>query len=271
MKCPKCGFLQPATDECIQCGVFVERYRPETLRPKVPAPEELEKTAEDPALDPDPLKRPIRPSLRIARSGAGVVGLALGSWLFLAGQQLELRPAHVLFLIAYACVSLFWVLTAFVRVPVRQFAVEMLVFIVATLGLRVALPEAFSLGTLSNQLSGPYIADEGEALPRPEDFHEQIGQLADKARSVLQTPTDKALSAEWLTACKELKVAYRALPADARNRIEKSYKGLVALETRLEAVRSSGEPDRVLVEAAFRAVEDLEKLVLAPTPGPATP
>ncbi len=261
MNCPKCGFVQPEADECVQCGVLVARYRPDSERPKAPTREESEETIDEPT-QPDPLKRPIRPPLRFVRTSAGLIGLALGSWLFLAGQLLELKPAHVLFMIAYACISLFWVLSAFVRVPVKQFAVEMLIFVVATLGLRIALPEAFSLGTLSNQSTGPYVAGEAGEDSQPVDLDERIGQLADQARTVLQTPADKALSDGWLQSCRELKVVYRGLSAEKRKETEKLYKGVVALEARIEAVRSTPEPDRELVDAAFRSIEELEKLLL---------
>jgi hypothetical protein len=253
--------VQPDTDECIQCGVLVARYRPDSQRPKALTPEELEPTVDEPT-EPDPLKRQIRPPLRFVRSGAGVIGLALGSWLFLAGQSLELKPAHVLFMIAYACISLFWVLSVFVRVPVRQFAFEMLIFVIATLGLRIALPEAFSLGTLSNQSNGPYVAGEGDVAPEPVDFNAKMEKLADQARNVLQDLGERELSDRWLEDCRTLKVTYRGLSADQRRTMEAQYKSLVALEARLEAVRSTPEPDRELVEAAFRAVEELEKLLV---------
>ncbi len=42
--CPKCGFEQDRSSECLRCGVIFDRYRPSEEPP--PAPEPLEETEE---------------------------------------------------------------------------------------------------------------------------------------------------------------------------------------------------------------------------------
>jgi len=107
----------------------------------------------------DPYLAPIRPALRVVRTLAGLAVTGLGGWLFL-GQDMVLAPAQVLYLIAFSCVGLFWLLSGTFVVTVRQFVLEMLLLVCATILLYVTLPEAFDPGKLSNTTSGPMYGGE---------------------------------------------------------------------------------------------------------------
>jgi hypothetical protein len=266
MECPKCGFIQPASLECISCGIMIERFRPEDERPsqqqsQAPAgmaPSQFKTVAED------PFGKPIRNSLRIARTGAGVVGLALGAWLFLAGQNLDLAPHHVLFLIGYGCISLFWVLSAILTISVRQFAVEMLIFVISTLLLRVALPEAFDPGTLSNRHSTALNAGLGDIAQSQgisgAVFVARVEQLVDDARTVLDDSTNQENAREWLDHADILRKQFREMESPERKKIEVLYKGLVALETHLKEALSDDAPLDAF-EKVFVSLESLESLI----------
>jgi len=38
MKCPKCGFEQPQAEECLSCGIIIEKYHPQPMRQARPSP-----------------------------------------------------------------------------------------------------------------------------------------------------------------------------------------------------------------------------------------
>lgn len=251
MKCPKCGFEQPPSVECVHCGVIIERARPESEREEV-IRRYVESTKAE--LAEDPLGRPIRPALKVIRTAAGIIGLLVGGWLFVVGQQIDLRPFHVLFLIGYGCVSLFWVFSSWLRVSVRQFAVEMLIFVVATLLLKIALPEAFHPGTLSNRESGPLFA--GVPAMSPETFSRRAEGLASLARDVLDDIRDEDRLSSWLSSCSNLKRSFGEMKAQERKRVGDVYKKLVALEAKLKQV--ARKPDAEGFAQARSAVEGLE-------------
>ncbi len=259
MKCPKCGFVQPENPECLNCGVLVERYRPDEERP-VHQPQAPPETSQ--IVEGDPFSKPIRPGLRFVRTGAGIIGMVVGGWLFGAGQNLELAPLQVLFLIGYACVSLFWIISFPIRVPVRQFAVEMFIFVVATLLLRVALPAAFDLGRLSNTNSAPLGAGmvETEFVDHvtPTGFARFTEELCASGRAVLDDPSDDAAVERRQEQAARLRKLFRHMESDQRRDCEKLYKAAVALEARmLDAMADgAGMSD---TEAAFIALEALER------------
>ena len=266
MECPKCGFIQPASLECISCGIMIERFRPEDERPiqqQTQAPAGMTpprfKTTDD-----DPFGRPIRSSLRIARTGAGIVGLGLGAWLFLAGQNLDLAPHQVLFLIGYGCISLFWILSAVLTISVRQFAIEMLIFVISTLLLRVALPEAFDPGTLSNRHSTALNAGLGDKVRSQgissEVFVAKVEQLVNEARTVLDDSSDQTVAREWLDLADQLRKQFRAMDPPERKQIEALYKGVVALETHMKDALHDNAPLDAF-EKVFVSVESLESLI----------
>ncbi len=262
MKCPKCGFVQPESNECFNCSVIVDRYKPSEEReeegPAIPMVDF--KTVEG-----DPFARPIRPGLRFVRTGAGVVGLGVGAWLFGAGQNLDFGPAQVLFLISYGCISLFWILSAPIRVPVRQFAIEMLIFVVATLLLRLALPAAFDLGRLSNTESAPLSAGlKGPDFVQdvtPAAFANEADNLCRLARGVMDDPDDGAAVEAWSTAADRFQRLFRHMSADQRVDRELIYKGSILLESRINAVVAGGS-EATDFQEAFEALESLEREVI---------
>lgn len=67
--CPKCGFEQASSRECLRCGVIFDRYRPSEELP--PAPEPLEETEEKSA--PGPFIRFYRVFRWVVLAGAALV------------------------------------------------------------------------------------------------------------------------------------------------------------------------------------------------------
>ena len=262
MKCPKCGFVQPESEECLNCTVLVNRYKPSEKREEEKAAIPL---VEFQTVDGDPFAQPIRPGLRFVRTGAGVVGIGVGAWLFGAGQNLDYGPAQVLFLIGYGCISLFWILSAPIRVPVRQFAIEMLIFIMATLLLRLALPAAFDLGRLSNSESAPLSAGLNDPdfvqEVTPAAFANEASRLCRLAQAVLDEPGSGEAVAAWKSADEKFRKRFRRLNAEQREEAEVIYKGSILLESRIKVVISN-ESSVTDFQAAVQALESLKREVV---------
>lgn len=259
MKCPKCGFVQPESPECLNCSVIIERYKPEEDRAE--APPEIP-ISDFRTTDGDPFARPIRPQLRFVRTGAGVIGLGVGAWLFGAGQNLDFSPAQVLLLIGYGCVSLFWILSAPIRVPVRQFAIEMLIFVVATLLLRIVMPAAFDLGRLSNSEHAPLSAGLQEQEFVQEVTLSAFANASDRvcrlARTVLDEPGKSDVAVEWAAETERLRKLFRRMSAQQREDAELIYKGAIVLESRIKAA-IDGDASMEQIQDAFVAIESLER------------
>jgi hypothetical protein len=292
MRCPKCSFTQPAGPECLRCGIIFDKYRTvqESQEPTVEDPVSEPEvapaerpvgnavgnatTTQPPVLSPvrqkdDPFEKPIRTSLRIVRTGAGVLAVSFGSWLFVWGQDCSLAPFHVLLLITYGCVGLFWVLSAPLKVSVRQFAIEMLLFVFATVLLKVALPEAFDLGTTSNKTSGPLsgggLPGPSEPVPPDADIYAGVlDKLANKARDVLDDPENTDRVEGWLRECRTIKHDFRRMDREQRKSVENAYKATVALEQKMERLKTNSGSDEA--DQAFEAVENLEKVLASLEP-----
>lgn len=257
MQCPKCGFKQPSGLECLNCGLIFAKYRPEEHRQPAPQP------AAPPPPPPDPFRAPIRPLLRAIRTMAGLVAVVVGAWLFLGGQELHLLPLHVVLLIGYACVGLFWLLSAVLPVTVKQFAIEMLIFVISTVLLKVALPEAFDPGRLSNTETGPLQGGEAASVSAKldaDDYARQAEELARLARDVLDAPGDPTMKETWARSAQQCRTAFRKLSRDERRKAEATYKAAVALEERIGAILEAKRA--VEADAAFRAVEVLEREIM---------
>jgi hypothetical protein len=240
----------------------VARYKPSEEREEevAPIPQMDFQT-----VDGDPFAQPIRPGLRFVRTGAGVVGLGVGAWLFGAGQDLDYGPAQVLFLIGYGCISLFWILSAPIRVPVKQFAIEMLIFIIATLLLRLALPAAFDLGRLSNNESAPLSAGlNGPDFVQdvtPAAFANEADNLCKLTRALLDESENGEVTVAWKSAHKKFRKIFRNLSAEERKDAELVYKGSILLESRIKAV-TSNESSVTNFQGAFEALESLEREII---------
>jgi hypothetical protein len=204
------------------------------------------------------------------RTAAGVLAVGFGGWLFLLGQEMTLSPFNVILLIGYACVGLFWVLSATLPVTVRQFAMEMLLCAASTVLLVVTLPEAFDTGKLSNVESGPMYGGQPPAAPAAllASLEKSLGAVCREARNVLDAPGDEKLRASLATALDDVRQGFRHLGKTERERAEGAYKAAVALEERVKAAKPGAAPE---VEGAYAAVEALEREVAALDAGLAAP
>jgi len=266
MKCPKCQYEQVRSSRCIACGhEFDEMLSPMERKghssqpPNVPSasrpphddefgdgdstpvetPRPIQEMLQNNRVETSPYEKPIRPSLRIVRTLAGVIGAGLGAWLFVVGQEIAFAPIHMVVLIIYGCISLFWIVSAPIRVSVRQFVFEMFLFVAATLFLKVAVPEAFDVGRLTNSMSGPKGGGVERALKhrKPatdrEAFLQSTWELSEAGEALITQEKGTLSFDDWSLQCEKIKRDYRLLEEGERADLANVLAQLTVLQSRM--------------------------------------
>ncbi|MBM4371444.1 MAG: hypothetical protein FJ098_07300 [Deltaproteobacteria bacterium] len=294
MKCPKCGFQQPAGLECIRCGIVFSKIsksqkqiladlaeqsaemtetRPVPLEMQVPAtgmhggsgaatppPGSPLPVAPSPPASygttrPDPLGQPIRPALRYLRLAAGLLAVGFGSLLFWAGEAMAPEPIEALLLIVYLCVGAYWVLSVTFPTPIRRFALEMVLLIVTTLGLRITSPHLFDTDRMTRSVKA---APGTGAAAKPEEgtdaLAREAGRLCAAARSLLDGDLEDG--SRWSEALTRADEAWKTLPDAVREKAEPGYILVGRLDRAVEAWRRS--PDVETADEVRGILRELE-------------
>ena len=311
MKCPKCGFEQPVSLECIRCGIVFSKFAksqkqaldelaeqsaelsetrpidvddtPATFRQDQPAPVRRDTsplmnpaaapptsgtspggtplpTFQTAPTSPNPLDMPIGPALRWVRLAAGLMAITFGSLLFWAGEAVAPEPIEALLLIIYLCVGVFWVLSfTFPTISVRRFSLEMLLFVVVTLGIRLTSPDLFDSGKLTQGLRRPPESAAAAMSTTPEKT--SAAQLKQDSWDLNRT-TRMLVAGElkdeqqWTDTVSNLKKTFRGLTAEERDRLEPSYRATIDLEKAVAAWR--GDPSSENAEKVYSLVETID-------------
>lgn len=272
MKCPQCLFEQAPSDTCIACGFS---FKPKAAAP-APTPDKgAGQLSQDgffrPASTPpssaaksSPYDRPIRPALRAVRSVGGLLGAAFGAWLFVFGQDIVMAPWEVLLFIVYLCISLFWLLTAPIRVSIRQFSIELLLFIGAALLLRILIPDAFDVDRLVKDREGTRLlvagpVDAGDRSSEAAGFSPDCAVLCGGAEAILADPADLEKLDQWKQHCDRLQAGFTNLSTADQARWGGAYKRITMLRNRLERAVETGAAEDI--EEARRILEALRDAV----------
>lgn len=105
-------------------------------------------TSPAPRKKEDPLSLPIRSGLLWFRFASGILALIFGGVLFIGTVSEPPEPMEALLLIVYSCVGLFWVASVRMEITIRSFALELLLFMVVVVVLRINSPTFFDPGKL---------------------------------------------------------------------------------------------------------------------------
>ncbi len=284
MKCPQCLFDQPDAGVCVACGYVVASVKPRYAHhPDFAARQDASEarqggrgSAPSPVSVPpasyydSPYDRPIRASLRWIRSVGGLLGAMLGAWLFIFGQDIVMTPLEVVLILIYGMVSLFWLLSAPIRVSIRQFAIEVVFFTGAALALFAMMPEAFDVNRLSRSGDQTHRLlvrpSSGGTATLQDPFVAGAWQLVELADRLIADPSNRELLSQWKTVNDTVQGSFPSLPAESRARWTGTYKTLSQLLNRLESMVESGYPSDV--REAARVLQRLRESLRSPGEDP---
>jgi len=206
------------------------------------------------------LDQPIRPALRYVRLVTGITAISFGSLLFWAGDAVAPEPVEALLLIVYLCVGAYWVLSfSFNSTTVRRFSLEMVLFIVVTLGIRLTSPHLFDLGKLSRSLAAPPRV--GGTAGETEVKKTSAAQLKQDAWDLNRT-TRRLIAGElkeeqqFTDMVTNIKNTYRNLPAKERDRLEPNYRAAIDLDKAVKAWKS--HPAAANNEKIYELIEKID-------------
>jgi hypothetical protein len=95
----------------------------------------------------------------------------------------------------------------------------------------------------------------------PRIFVNRVDSLTIGAREVLDDVSDKARAQEWFDDCQGVREVFRRLSAEERGQVERIYKAMIPLETRMKEALAEGA-ELGNLEGVFSHLEALERLVV---------
>lgn len=291
MRCPGCGWEQPPGETCEACGA---RMTGKDLTPAEARAKAIQRARDAAALEEASLRcgraaskkpktkaefgskellqllaTPLRRPLMAVRAVVGALTLALGLYVLVFQSNVLLTPLATVVVLAYAFVGLYWILTGLLSIAVRQFLLEMLAFLVVTVGLRVNLPEAFNSELAQSRK--PAVAKakatakaetakgpEKEAAPAaesgaPPEFKAQLTALANGGAQLLDAGVDTQAWMQW-----ELGDALRKLRSGLPSATQEATAGVMRKVASLErAMESAVGGDSVRATDDARAALDV--------------
>jgi len=205
------------------------------------------------------LDQQVRPALKYMRLTAGLLAIMFGSLLFWAGEAVSPEPIEALLLIIYLCVGAFWVLSVTLDLTVRRFSMEMLLFVVVTLAIRLTSPDLFDPGKFTRGLSAPPMLGGGgmqaeKTKTSPAQFKHNAWDLNRKTRMLIAG--ELKVEEQWTEMVTTLKLTYRGLPAADRDRLEPNYRASIALEKAVNAWKT--DPTSEAAEAVYTIIEEID-------------
>ena len=180
MKCPNCGFSQPPSLSCNQCGIIFAKFQGK--RPPRPAPTEGEGEEKAPVptiegkrkgsfgrLEPttsEVLDTPISTSAVITRILAGLGAIGIAILMFQAGAGLKGFLPYAL-MCCYLGAGLWSIATLKTNVTIRQFAMEITILVLVSATVRILYPQVFSV-------EHDELKREGEILVATNDYAQYL-------------------------------------------------------------------------------------------------
>lgn len=277
MRCPGCGWEQPLSETCVVCGVRLTQRGETAAEARRREYRESQTASRQSRSIQESMTLPVTRPLKLVRAlvGAGACGIA--TYILIIQEGVVLNPMAVLVVLAYGFVGLYWILSALVDISLRQFLLEMMAFLIATVGLRMDLPEAFDseqlqrgAATLTAKLKNkavkgkeaPGAAKEtSKGDPGAEvagdlgEFEQQLQSVVTEAKALVDAgvPTQEWL--QWKALGEELRSMHNRLAPQSQEKTESTLRKLGALERAMEQAAGGSNPDAV--EAARKALDAL--------------
>lgn len=280
MRCPGCGWEQPVAETCVVCGVRL------TQRGETAAEARRREYARSQTVSQtggglkESLTQPVTWPLMAVRGVVGAAACALAAYILILQEGVVLNPTAVMVVLAFGFVGLYWILSALLAISLRQFLMEMLAFLIATVGLRLNLPEAFDseqlrrgaksvAARLKSPPPGGAVANSpdaalGQALSGSKavegelvEFRKQVDVVAGEAQALLDAGVPTQPWLEWKAQADLMRSMHAKLAPEARGAADLVLRRLSALERAMEQAVGGGTGSGA-VESARSALEGLK-------------
>jgi len=214
----------------------------------------------------------IHPAAAVARVIAAIACLAIAVLMMVNGQGLMSVMPYVV-MVAYGCAALWGLTTYRGKITVKQFAIEMMILVIGTLGLRAASPAMFSVEDSDG-------APAARAIIKPHLPHTPLGRYTEKALDVLRAVDELTEPAAKHDASRrdalleamdttDLVKHYDLLDSEARLRVagvqSRAIKHLPTMQEALRQFQRTAAPASVFslkTEAAHGASRELKAALL---------
>ncbi len=273
MRCPGCGWEQPIAETCVVCGVRLTNRGETAAEARRRQAQQEEEEAAAPSSFREALPLDISAPLQIVRALSGAVTAGIATYIVIIQEGVVLTPMATLVVLAYGFVGVYWILSALMDISLRQFLMEMVAFLVATVGLRVNLPEAFDseqirkgAGVLSEKLRAKAAKGKADASKPQSDlvpggnadlgpFNEQLQTVITEAQALLDggVPTQDWLN--WKASGDELRTIHSKLAAPLQEQTSGTLRKLGSLERAMESAASGADTEAIA--AAAKALQAL--------------
>ena len=259
MKCPKCGFEQPESPECLSCGIIIAKFQ----KPPADVAAPTERPVAPPAAEaePNPLLEPIGGVARVVRFLAGLVCAANAVIMYLNGSALATFSMYAV-LVFFVGAFLYTLVTVVQRVSIRQFAIEMMVLVAFSIGVKLVYPQIFDLEYQEAPPATPGLKSEyAEVVKRTELF-----ETAVRAYVKAPIPAEAWPKLEEHLSWLPVRTQYQRLKSQDRVAAYPLYNlaqqvgVLVAESLPKGAAAGSGPPPPPTPEARTRIVTKLDEL-----------
>ncbi|GEM_PF-6203156 len=211
--------------------------------------------------------------LLAARALVGASAASLGTYLLVLQDDVILEPGSTMVLIAYIFVGLFWTITSLLEISMRQFLLEMLAFLIVTVGLRVTIPEAFDRENFASRKAsvartGKGSADrkatggnshEDAALPASAPLAAFLDEATEAASEARELAVDGVTAQEWMqwrSTAEHIRTLRSSLGTEFSPITDPVMRQLATLERALET--ATGQDGAAQTTAVDRAADALE-------------
>lgn len=210
MNCPKCGFEQPDSADCLSCGIVFAKYRPDAAPPH---PEEHTTPPPIEDVEPSPFAEPVGRIGRLLRAGAALLCATNAVIMWLNGSARATFAIYaILVFFAVACVHL--LITIRQRVTLRQLSIELVLVAVVSLTAKLSYPQIFDLDETATHSTQPV-----PVRTQYSSFLDATGAFDKAARAlVLSSPNLKKGWSELRGSLdgQAVRAAYEAIPVRER-------------------------------------------------------
>jgi hypothetical protein len=256
VNCPKCGFVQPDSPECLGCGIVIAKYHPEAAEQTPDRPDRVPLAIPTTLPERDTLSEPIGAVARGVRVLAALLCAANAGIMWLNGTALRTFTMYAV-LVFFAVACIYALLTVMQRISVRQFSIEVVLVVAVSLTAKLVYPQIFDLEHQEAHKAAPQLVTKyARFVHEARGFTAASRALLAGAAAPGQTWQDLAKGLDWQGVRSE----YEALRVADREAVYGAYTAARALGELVAEPARAEELPKLADDARAQLTKHVEKL-----------